>query len=334
MSSLRAVALVCERVITVRRAGIIGTLSGPSQGKLRASLVLSWLFACVACPERTAQAADAPSAAAAPSPAEAFPSASPAAVPSAPSQPQPATSPFTGGVDGATALPPAPPPTGAPRAASDALPPPPPPNGALAVAPRPGAVGSDLPALPAPRGVHLHDGFYLRMALGLGVSGVSVSTDAVSVPNYSFAGGGAAADLWIGGTPTPGLALGGALTGLGVSSTTRRVSGDSEAGDVMASMGLLGFFVDGFPDPARGFHFGGELGLASGVAEVKDSGKKFQGGGVGLGAWLGYDMWVSPQWSLGGLIRFTGSLTRENSDDVKYQTSVGGASLSFTALYH
>jgi len=201
--------------------------------------------------------------------------------------------------------------------------------------PPPGAPGSDLPAPPpSPRGVHYHDGFYLRMALGLGASGVLVSSDSTAVPDYSFTGGGAAADLWIGGTPAAWLAMGGALTGLGVSSTTRRVSGNGVSGDVSGSMGLLGFFVDGFPDPARGFHFGGALGLAGGHAQVKDSDKKFDGGGVGLGAWLGYDMWVSPQWSLGGMVRFMGSLTRENSDNVNYQTSLGGASLSFTALYH
>jgi hypothetical protein len=172
------------------------------------------------------------------------------------------------------------------------------------------------------------------MALGLGASGALVSSNATSVPDYSFAGGGAAADLWIGGTPTPGLALGAALSVLALSSTTRRVDGDSRSGDVSGSMGLLGFFVDGFPDPERGFHFGGALGLASGRAEVKDSGQKFEGGGAGLGAWLGYDVWVSPQWSLGGMLRFMGSLSRETSDNVNYQTSLGGASLSFTALYH
>ncbi len=331
MGSLRADALVFERLITVRRAGSIGTLYGPSQRKLTAALVLSLLLACFAFPQRPALAADA-SAAAAPTVAS---PAAPAAA--APPQPPAATSPFTGGVDGATALPPAPQPTtGAPRGADAALPPAPPaPSGALPTAPPPGAPGSDLPPPPPPpRGVHSHDGFYLRMALGLGVTGVLVSSDAASVPNYSFGGGGAAADLWVGGTPTPGLAMGGALTGLGVSSTTRRVNGDSQSGDVTGSMGLLGFFVDGFPDPERGLHFGGELGLASARAQVKDSAAKFEGGGVGLGAWLGYDMWVSSQWSLGGLVRVTGSLTRENSDDVNYQTSLGGASLSFTALYH
>jgi hypothetical protein len=173
------------------------------------------------------------------------------------------------------------------------------------------------------------------MALGLGASGVLVSSDATSVPNYSFAGGGAAGDLWIGGTPTPGLAMGGALSLLGANSTTRRVDGNGVSGDVSSTTGLLGFFVDGFPDPERGFHFGGSLGLASDRTTVKNSSKdEFNGGGVGLGAWLGYDMWVSPQWSLGGMVRFMGSLTRENRDDVNYQTSFGGASLSFTALYH
>jgi hypothetical protein len=173
------------------------------------------------------------------------------------------------------------------------------------------------------------------LALGLGASGALVSSDATSVPNYSFAGGGATADVWLGGTPTPGLAMGGALSLLSVKSTTRRVDGDSRSGDVSGTMGLLGFFADGFPDLERGFHFGGSLGLASARATVKGSARdEFNGGGVGLGAWLGYDMWVSPQWSLGGLLHFMGSLTRENRDDVNYQTSLGGAGLSFTALYH
>jgi len=172
------------------------------------------------------------------------------------------------------------------------------------------------------------------MGLGLGASGALVSSDAKSVPNYSFAGGGAAADLWIGGTPTAGLAMGGALSLLSATSTTRRVDGESRSGDVSGATGLLGFFVDGFPDPERGFHFGGALGLASTTAKVQSNSDEFKGGGVGLGAWLGYDMFVSPQWSLGGMVRFMGSLSREQRGGVNYQTSLGGASLSFTALYH
>ena len=172
------------------------------------------------------------------------------------------------------------------------------------------------------------------MGVGLAYSGALVSSDSKSVGDYSFGGGGAALDLWVGGTPTPGLAMGAALSAFGLNSSSRRVNGASLSGDVSGSTALLGFFVDGFPDPERGFHFGGALGVASGVAEIKNGPKRFEGGGLGLEGWAGYDFWVSPQWSLGGAVRLMGSITRQDLDNVKYETSIGGASLSFTALYH
>lgn len=257
MGSLRADALRVGRFIE-RRADSIGTLSGSSQRKVSATLVLGAViagFTLLAQPARAAgQAAASPTA---PVPTSSAPASAPAdpAPPPAPAPNPP--SPFTGGSDGqATPLPPAPPPPASAGGPSDALPVPPPPKGTSA-APRPGTAGSDLPPLPPPpRGVHFHDGFYLRLALGLGASGALVSSDAKSVPNYSFAGGGATADVWLGGTPTPGLAMGGVLSLLSVKSTTRRVDGDSRSGDVSGTMGLVGFFADGFPDPERGFHFG------------------------------------------------------------------------------
>jgi len=172
------------------------------------------------------------------------------------------------------------------------------------------------------------------MALGLGLAGALISSDSRSVGDFSFGGGAGAFDLWIGGTPTPGLAMGGALSGFAMSSSKRRVDGDRVSGDVAGSSGMLGFFVDVFPDPGRGLHFGGALGFASSTAEVKDSGRKFEGGGLGLEAWGGYDVWVSPQWSLGGMLRLMGSVTREEKENVAYAASLGAATLSFTALYH
>jgi len=182
--------------------------------------------------------------------------------------------------------------------------------------------------------VHLHDGFYLRMALGLGVAGALVSSDSKSLGDYSFGGGAGAFDLWLGGTPTPGLAMGAAFSAFGSNSSHRSVDGRRIDGDVTGSSGLLGYFVDVFPDPQRGLHFGGALGFASGAAEIKDSARKFRGGGLGLEAWGGYELWVSPEWSLGGMLRFMGSVTREDKDDVSYRASLGAVTLSFTALYH
>ena len=200
---------------------------------------------------------------------------------------------------------------------------------------RPGAPGSDLPALPpAPRGVNFHDGFYLRGALGLGLGSALVSSDTKSIGDYSFSGGAGAFDLWIGGTPTPGLAMGAAISVLGLNSSRRTVDDRRVSGDVTGGSGLLGYFVDVFPEPERGFHFGGALGIASGSAKVKDSPREFEGGGLGLEAWGGYDFWVGPQWSLGGMARLLGSVTRDKKDDVNYGSSLGALTLSFTALYH
>src|SRR5437588_11387404 len=161
MGSLRADALRVGRFIE-RRAGSIGTLSGSSQRKLSAALVFGPViagFILFAQPAHAAELATASSTAAAPAAAPADTAPPPAPAPNPPS-------PFTGASDGqAKPLPPAPPPPGG---ASDALPVPPPPKG-TAAAPRPGTAGSDLPPLPAPpRGVHFHDGFYLRLALGVG----------------------------------------------------------------------------------------------------------------------------------------------------------------------
>ena len=321
MSCLRVDAPKSDRArfVTERRAASIGTLVRSSQCKRSAGLVSALVGGVLTLSAAAAHAAGTAS------PFTGEPTAPASAAP--PPWPPP---PPGGAAPAAAPALPAPPP---PRAAS--VPPAAPPGTPPAAPPPPGVPGSDLPAPPRQaRGVHWHDGFYLRLGLGLAYSGALVSSDSKSVPDYNFAGGGGALDLWVGGTPTPGFAIGGALTALSVNSSNRRVSGQSISGDVAGGTALLGFFTDVFPDPERGFHFGGALGVASGQADIKDSGKKYQGGGLGLEAWTGYDFWVSPQWSLGGLVRFMGSVTRQDTDAVKYESSIGGMSLSFTALYH
>lgn len=298
---------------SARRAGSIGTLSCARQSyrTLRLGFVLAASF-CFVFP-RAARAAEATAA-----PVET----------DLPTPPPPTS--FAGEPNGP--LPPPPPPktsAGSPPSGAEPSPPP------VAVPARPGAPGSDLPPLPpAPRGARLHDGFYLRLGVGLGLGGALISSDSKSVGDYSFGGGAGAFDAWIGGTPLTGLAMGAAISGVGLGSSERSVDGNRVSGDVSGSSGLLGYFVDVFPDPERGLHFGGALGLASARAEVKDSGRKFEGGGLGLQAWGGYEFWVSPQWSLGGMLRFIGSMTREEEAGVAYRASLGAATLSFTALYH
>ncbi|HYP98460.1 MAG TPA: hypothetical protein VER96_07290 [Polyangiaceae bacterium] len=246
-------------------------------------------------------------------------------------------------------LPAPPPPASAAPSPNGPLPPPPAPR-AAAVPPatagaaatpgaqasaRPGELGSDLPPLPRPPlGARLHDGFYLRMGAGFTLGGGLVSSDSKSVGDYSFAGGGIGLDLEIGGTPTPGLAMGAALFLEGLGSHKRSVDGQRVNEGVSASPSMLAYFVDVFPDPERGAHFGGALGLATARVEVDNGGSKFEGGGLGLQAWGGYDFWVSSQWSLGLMLRFAGSVMRQDDAGVSYQATLGTGTLSFTALYH
>lgn len=185
------------------------------------------------------------------------------------------------------------------------------------------------PAPPAQRKYRQHDGFYLRSSVGVVVAGSNVSTDSSAHPNYDVNGGGLELDLMIGGTPSPGLATGGALT----------IQGFGHGGDSgSAGLALLGVFVDGFPLSNGGVHLGGMIGLAGGSTSRKDNVDEFEGGGLGLSAWVGHGFWIGSEWSMGGMLRFNGALMRDDSDngpdDVVYQNSTYSLALLFSVLYH
>ncbi|HQB46098.1 MAG TPA: hypothetical protein PLV85_20970, partial [Polyangiaceae bacterium] len=66
-----------------------------------------------------------------------------------------------------------------------------------------------VPPAQPPTGVYLHDGFYLRMALGLGLHNITVAphpgdTIHASTQNLLF-------DVGVGGTPMDGFAIGGRI---------------------------------------------------------------------------------------------------------------------------
>jgi hypothetical protein len=199
----------------------------------------------------------------------------------------------------------------------------------------------------------VHDGFYLRMGAGLGGGRASISTDtdsSASAPNFVVGGAGLGLNLWIGGTPWNGIAIGGMISGQGFSDGDVRVEGDRTDEGMDGSVGMLGMFIDAFPDAQRGLHFGGALGLA-GISAQADSQDfedatgvgDFESGGLGASMWVGYMGFVGAEWSLGGMLQLTGAVTRKEEDrDLPgggSETLIQGASaygvtLSFTALYH
>lgn len=235
---------------------------------------------------------------------------------------------------------PAPPaaPAGTEPGAPDAPPVPPAPPAPTERAPLPPTkVGEPVinvrvaePPPPEPLHAHRHDGFYLRTSVGLLTAHTFVTSNSLAHPSYTVSGGGIALDAMVGGSPSVGLALGGALS----LHSFGQGSGSSSAG-----LALLGAFVDGFPMPNQGLHLGGMLGFAGSRTSRPGGIDELSGRGLGMSAWIGDDFWVADEWSLGGLIRLSGAITRDGSEDKgpnAYRLESSSYALAFlvTVLYH
>ena len=186
------------------------------------------------------------------------------------------------------------------------------------------------PGPPVAREFHQHEGFYLRLNAGLGtllsanidVGPVEVSSGGLTL-NY---------DLLIGGSPAPGFTIGGGLLG-GLQLTGDwevEATGASGSGDMVTL--IIGPFADGFFDPKRGWHMGGLAGLARVAFDVGGANDGNDALGFGGAFWTGYDAWVAPEWTVGGLLRLD-ALRATNSDDDVTVTEVG-LSLMFSVLYN
>jgi len=191
-------------------------------------------------------------------------------------------------------------------------------------------------------GQYVHDGFYLRLAAGLGGGHVNVAADGRGVSDFKVGGPGLALNLWVGGTPWRGVALGGQLGLQGIGDGNAVANGVETKQGMNAGFFYVGPFIDAFPDPMRGFHVGGSLGLVAFGArgdgkalentyQVRD----YNAGGLGASAWLGYMGWVGPEFSLGGLLQLsvlgTGNDKQENVDR---KASGYALSASLSVLYH
>ncbi|HWZ91713.1 MAG TPA: hypothetical protein VNW92_22780, partial [Polyangiaceae bacterium] len=87
-----------------------------------------------------------------------------------------------------------------------------------------GVLGLTGTAAAAPQ---THDGFYFRGATGLGYFHTSASQGAF---NESVSGLAIGFDAWFGGSPMPGLAIGGGITSYDVPSPSLKVNGTSVPG--------------------------------------------------------------------------------------------------------
>jgi hypothetical protein len=165
--------------------------------------------------------------------------------------------------------------------------------------------------------------------------------------NGSFGRGSLALELMIGGTPAPGLVIGGGLfidAALGQPhASDLRINGRGADTLVLenAGIGLIGPFVDYYFDPKLGWHAQGSLGIAwmtlgrgtqGGIVATDDKAM----GGLGFMIGGGYEWWIADQWSMGALLRLVFVSTESNKDDAERWSGKGLAfpEIMFTATYH
>lgn len=186
-------------------------------------------------------------------------------------------------------------------------------------------------APPVDRTYHVHDGFYLRVSLGIGALSSDYDLGAGSADSH---GGTLALDVLVGGTPSKGLAIGGAL--LNEAGVSHSIERDGRSlGDANVRLSLLGPFVDGFFDPKGGFHIGGAVGFASlAIEDLSTEDETDTLGGFGGAAWLGYDAWVAEQWAIGGLVRAGGAITKKSDDAGDITASSFSLGFMMTVLNH
>lgn len=253
-------------------------------------------------------------------PTPAPPAATPAPAPTDTPPPPPTTAPPASGYQPAQPAQPAtaPPPTG--------YNPPPPGYGEQRYYEPP------PPRPPQPTGVNTHDGFYLRLAFGLGFFNDSITSETFDGDiDFTIRGFTTASEFMLGGTVARGLVLGGGfLSGL-VPAPEAEVGGISGDLDTSLFFFMLGPFIDYYFDPNEGFHLQVLVGVAALSADDEDIDVAV-GGGFGIG--LGHEWWVADQWSIGILGRLAFASMKIDDSFLEEQHRAVQAAALFTATYH
>ena len=180
-------------------------------------------------------------------------------------------------------------------------------------------------------GVREHDGFYLRMGIGVGRLGASFnserSTQLAGSAEGSFANGAFASELAFGGTPAPGLVIGGTinLSATGDVTTQDLTVNGAPVPEItyrQASLLFLGPFIDYYIDAHLGWHVQGALGIAGLTLVEEDRSvarprvkSRMETGGLGFAIGAGWEGWVAKQWSMGVLLRLMYASVETNQDD-------------------
>lgn len=141
----------------------------------------------------------------------------------------------------------------------------------------------------------------------------------------SVSGTGGGFDFAIGGTLGAGFVL---AADIAANSFTKSI-GPFEATYTFAAFSLLG---DWYFDPKAGLH--AQLGIGTAAADAKVSGAS-SSSGIGNGGvftlGIGYDGFVSDEWSLGGLLRYQQATLKRDGVETANTSNIG---MYFVGTYH
>jgi hypothetical protein len=190
-------------------------------------------------------------------------------------------------------------------------------------------------ARPVARTYHFHEGFYLRTSVGFGDYRASFSDGNRQNLDFSEHGSSMSLDLLIGGSPSPGVSIGGGLL------LEPLFGGDYRRNSIgLGSHGgfstLIGPFIDAFPDTTKGWHLGGLIGLAAqSFQNVNSTGSDSQkAAGIGGAAWFGYDFWVAGEWAVGPQLRVMGMRTTDTKSGEDVSASARSFTLGLSAVFN
>jgi hypothetical protein len=184
---------------------------------------------------------------------------------------------------------------------------------------------------PARPGARTHDGFYFRFGTGL-----TFLWDSIDSRNFEAAhlrGLGVGGELLIGGTPAPGLVIGGGTAGATVYSPALEIDGRdmTRAPDVLG-LSAIGVFADYYPQPSRGLHFQAFAGYA--VLQADGSAPRKSPDGLALSVGAGHEWWLADEWSIGAMLRLLYATLVYDSAWLNERHSVLAPALMVTVTYH
>ena len=197
-------------------------------------------------------------------------------------------------------------------------------------------------------GKYVHDGFYLRLAGGIGGSsdklrGIARTSDGPAGKLDGSVGGfSGATQVALGFTLARGWVVGAAIDTVTVPGGSGSLSSDIGRFEFdTCQLALYGVLIDFYLDPLRGFHIQATGGIASYVMAQgnADDGTVIApphaaiGAGFSLG--VGNQWWISPDWTIGVLPRFMlGWASGIDEFGAQFRHRALGYSLLLTTTYH